>query len=89
MVSQEFEEKAKAVQNLPNKPSNDELLKLYSLYKQATVGDCNTERPTGLLQMKDKSKWDAWNKLKGLSPEDAEQQYIDLVNELSKKYASK
>lgn len=39
---QEFETAAKEVQELKTKPSNDELLKLYALYKQATVGDVNT-----------------------------------------------
>lgn len=85
MVSQLFEERAKAVNTLPTKPNNEELLKLYGLYKQATVGDCNTERP-GIFNLKDRSKWDAWNKLNGLSQEDAEQQYIALVDELFEKY---
>lgn len=85
MVSAQFEEKAKAVNDLPSKPSTDELLKLYSLYKQATVGDVNTERP-GIFNIKDRSKWDAWNKLKGMSQEDAEQEYIKLVDELFAKY---
>lgn len=85
MVSALFEEKAKAVNNLPTKPSTDELLKLYALYKQATVGDVNTERP-GMFNLKDRSKWDAWNKLKGMSQEDAEKEYIELVDSLFEKY---
>lgn len=85
MVSQLFEEKAKAVNDLPTKPNTEELLNLYSLYKQATVGDVNTDRP-GIFNLKDRSKWDAWNKLKGMSQEDAEQKYIALVDELFNKY---
>ncbi|GMM57858.1 long-chain fatty acid transporter [Maudiozyma humilis] len=85
MVSQLFEEKAKAVNTLPTKPNTEELLRLYALYKQATVGDVNTERP-GIFNIRDRSKWDAWNKVKGLAMEEAEQQYIALVDELFEKY---
>ena len=52
--------------------ADDELLQLYSLFKQATVGDVNTDRPGGMLNIKEKAKWDAWEKLKGKSKEDAE-----------------
>ncbi|CAG61365.1 uncharacterized protein GVI51_K03971 [Nakaseomyces glabratus] len=85
MVSQLFEEKAKAVNELPTQPSQDEMLKLYGLYKQATVGDNTKEKP-GIFNMKDRYKWDAWEKLKGMSQEEAEQKYIELVDELIAKY---
>lgn len=52
--------------------SNDELLQIYSLFKQGTVGDVNTARP-GLLDQKGRAKWDAWEKRKGLSKEQAQQ----------------
>ena len=51
--------------------ADDEFLQLYSLFKQATVGDINTNRP-GMLDFKGKAKWDAWEKVKGKSKEDAE-----------------
>ena len=51
--------------------SDDELLMVYSLYKQGTVGDVNTNRP-GMLDFKGKAKWDAWEKLKGKAKEDAQ-----------------
>lgn len=81
MPSTEFLKAAEEVQNLPFTPSNDELLKLYGLYKQATVGDNTTERP-GLLDFKGKMKWQAWEDLKGMSQEEAEKQYIAFVEEL-------
>lgn len=88
MVSELFEKKAQEVNNLPTKPTTDELLKLYSLYKQATIGDCNTERP-GIFNIRDRTKWDSWNALKGtLTQEEAEQQYIEFVDELIAKYSS-
>ena len=69
-----FEHTRKTNRNL----SNDELLTLYSLYKQATVGDCNTERP-GMLDFKGKAKWDAWNGIKGKSQTDAKKEYVQTV----------
>uniref|UniRef100_A0A915CY46 ACB domain-containing protein n=1 Tax=Ditylenchus dipsaci TaxID=166011 RepID=A0A915CY46_9BILA len=48
-----FEEAAEQVKKLKKTPSNDELLELYALYKQATVGDNNTDKP-GMLDMKGK-----------------------------------
>ena len=44
--------------------ADDEMLKLYGLYKQATVGDVNTDRP-GMLDFAGKAKWDAWSGNKG------------------------
>ncbi|KAA8905087.1 hypothetical protein DIURU_001515 [Diutina rugosa] len=77
---------AKAVNNLPTRPNNDELLKLYGLYKQATVGDNNTDKP-GIMDFKGKAKWQAWEDKKGVSQEQAEADYIALVDELTAKYA--
>jgi diazepam-binding inhibitor (GABA receptor modulating acyl-CoA-binding protein) len=78
--------KAEAVKNFATRPADDELLKLYSLFKQATVGDNETPKP-GMFDFKAKYKWEAWDKLKGLSQEEAEEQYIAFVDELSAKYA--
>ena len=69
------------------KPSDQELLDLYGLYKQASVGDVNTERP-GFLDMKGKYKWDAWNALKGMSVKEAENNYISKVNQLVSQYGT-
>jgi diazepam-binding inhibitor (GABA receptor modulator, acyl-CoA-binding protein) len=68
-----------------SKPSNEELLKIYSLYKQATEGDNNEERPGG-FDFVAAAKYNAWLALKGKSKEDASKEYIDLVNNLSTKY---
>lgn len=72
---------------LKSKPSDAELLELYKYYKQAEVGDVNTDRP-GLLDLKGKAKWDAWESVKGLSQEEAREKYIALVNELVAKYGT-
>ncbi|EDO15978.1 hypothetical protein Kpol_499p6 [Vanderwaltozyma polyspora DSM 70294] len=86
MVSQLFEEKAKQVNELPTQPAQAEMLELYGLYKQATVGDnTNPSRP-GIFALKDRAKWDAWEKLKGKPSEEAEKEYIELVDSLIAKY---
>lgn len=76
-----FEQAAQEVQQLPRRPDNDALLKLYGLYKQATSGDVTGTRP-GILDMQGRLKYDAWAKLKGLSAEQAMQDYIALVEQL-------
>jgi len=77
----EFERAAEDVKQLAKRPTNDELLKLYGLYKQATAGDSTGER-LGVLAIEARAKHDAWAKLKGLAPEDARQGYVKLVGKL-------
>lgn len=85
MPSAEFESAATAVQSLPKTPSDTDKLKLYGLYKQATVGDNTTDKP-GMLDFKGKMKWQAWEDKKGLSQEEAEKEYIALVKEFQETY---
>ena len=68
--------------NLSERPDNATLLKIYALYKQGSVGD-NAEKKPGFGDMVARAKWDAWNSLKGTSQEDAMQQYIVLIADLS------
>ncbi len=77
-----FEAAVAASKQLPEKPDNMTLLKIYALYKQATAGDVQGERP-GFSDMVGRAKWDAWNGLKGTASTDAMQQYIDLIDSLS------
>ncbi|CAG11908.1 unnamed protein product, partial [Tetraodon nigroviridis] len=81
----EFEKIAEDVKKVKTRPTDQELLDLYGLYKQAVVGDINTERP-GLLDFKGKAKWDAWESRKGKSQDDAMSDYITLANEIISKY---
>ena len=66
---------------LPEKPDNATLLKIYSLYKQATAGDVEGKRP-GFTDIVGRAKWDAWNELKGKSANEAMQTYIELIESL-------
>jgi acyl-CoA-binding protein len=67
--------------NLPERPDNMTLLKIYALFKQAANGDVSGERP-GFTDMVGRAKYDAWERLKGTAQEDAMQQYVDLIEEL-------
>lgn len=69
------------MQGLSEKPRNDVLLKLYALYKQGTVGDVTGERPGG-FDFVGSAKYDAWAKLRGLSREEAQREYVNLVETL-------
>lgn len=80
-LDQSFQQAATDVQQLSEKPDNDTLLKLYSLYKQATEGEVSGKRP-GMLNMVARAKFDAWANLKGTSSDEAKNQYIELVTEL-------
>jgi len=82
-LKETFEQAVADSKTIPSRPDNETLLRLYSLYKQATEGDINTEQP-GMFDFVAKAKYDAWTKLKGLTAEDAMQQYIAVVEELKK-----
>lgn len=77
-----FEAAVANSKKLAERPDNATLLKIYGLYKQATAGDV-TEKKPGFGDMVGRAKWDAWNGFKGVSSDDAMQQYIDLIESLS------
>ncbi|MEI7646032.1 MAG: acyl-CoA-binding protein [Chloroflexales bacterium] len=80
-LSAQFEQAAQDVQQLPKRPGNDVMLKLYALYKQASVGNVSGARPS-VLDMTGRLKYDAWAKLKGTDPNQAMADYIALVDQL-------
>ena len=67
--------------NLTERPDNMTLLRIYALFKQGSAGDVEGKRP-GFTDMVGRAKYDAWAALKGTSADDAQQQYIDLIEEL-------
>jgi acyl-CoA-binding protein len=73
------------VEKLRQTPASDELLELYSLYKQASAGDVTGSRP-GMLDFKGRAKYDAWATRRGMSKDAAKQAYVDTVARLEKKY---
>jgi diazepam-binding inhibitor (GABA receptor modulating acyl-CoA-binding protein) len=81
-MRRKFDAAARDVKSLPNEPGTAELLELYALYKQATVGDVSGPRP-GVFDVRARAKHDAWAKAKGLSTEEAMTRYVALVKRLS------
>ena len=84
-MTEAFESAVARSKEFTKRPSNEELLQLYALYKQATEGDVSGERPGG-FDFKAIAKFDAWEELKGKSTEQAEQEYILLVDSLQQQY---
>ncbi|MDO9072122.1 MAG: acyl-CoA-binding protein [Rubrivivax sp.] len=76
-----FEAAVAASKQLPEKPDNMTLLRIYSLYKQATEGDVDGKRP-GFTDLVGRAKYDAWAAVKGKSTDDAMQEYVDLIESL-------
>ncbi|XP_027703748.1 acyl-CoA-binding domain-containing protein 7 [Vombatus ursinus] len=84
-LQNDFHNAAEDVRKLKTRPNDEELKELYGLYKQSIVGDVDIECP-GMLDLKGKAKWEAWNLQKGLSKEDAMSAYISKAKELMEKY---
>ena len=85
-VDELFTKATQDVKALPVKPDDDTLLSLYAYFKQATVGDVNTEKPS-FFNFKETAKWSAWEKLKGMQRIQAQGNYIKLVKDLQTKSA--
>ncbi|MBV8999244.1 MAG: acyl-CoA-binding protein [Solirubrobacterales bacterium] len=80
-LDEQFQQAVADSKNLPERPDNPTLLKIYALYKQASEGDVARKRP-GFTNMVGRAKWDAWNELKGKPADDAKQEYVDLIEDL-------
>jgi acyl-CoA-binding protein len=80
-LPQRFEDAQQRVKTLKQTPSNDTLLELYALYKQATTGDVSGSRP-GMFDLKGRAKFDAWAGKKGTSKDKAMEAYVALVDKL-------
>jgi diazepam-binding inhibitor (GABA receptor modulating acyl-CoA-binding protein) len=80
-LQEQFQQAQADSKNLPERPDNMTLLKIYALFKQGSSGDVQGDRP-GMTDFVARAKYDAWDALKGTSQEDAMQQYIDLIEEL-------
>ena len=77
-----FEQAAKDIQSLSERPDNDTLLRLYALYKQGSEGDVQGAKP-GFFDFVGTAKYEAWAKLKGTTQDEAMQKYVDLVKKLA------
>jgi diazepam-binding inhibitor (GABA receptor modulator, acyl-CoA-binding protein) len=77
-LQEQFDQAVTDSKNLPERPDNMTLLKMYALFKQASSGDAQGVRP-GMTDFVGRAKWDAWNALKGTAKDAAMQQYVDLI----------
>lgn len=66
---------------ITTKLNNENLLKLRSLFNQATKGDFDFDASNEIINVT-KAELDAWASLKGKSIKDAQSEYIVLVHEL-------
>jgi len=73
---------------LTSKPSNDDLLQLYGLYKVATGADITKAEQPGTFDLKGKAKKKAWQKIvdEGITSDEAKERYIKLVASMKEKY---
>lgn len=78
-IKESFNKAVKIVNQMKQQPANEEKLNLYKYYKQATIGDINIPQP-GFLDFTGKTKWNAWNSVKGTTSENAMKMYIKIVN---------
>ena len=78
----QFESAVTRSRELSSRPSNEDLLLLYALFKQTTEGDVTGDRPGG-FDFKAIAKYDAWAEVKGKSKEDAMKEYVALVDRLA------
>ncbi len=84
-LADDFADAQVRVKKLTKMPASDELLELYALFKQATVGDVEGKRP-GMLDIKGRAKYDAWASKKSVGKDAAMQSYVALVGRLVTKY---
>lgn len=81
-LKQQFNAASEAVKAVAERPDNDTMLRLYSLFKQATEGDVKGEKP-GFFDFVGTAKYEAWSKLKGTSSDDAMKKYIATVKRVT------
>ena len=80
-IKSKFEDAQGRVKGLSSKPSSEALLRLYSLYKQASIGDCASDKP-GVMDFVARAKWESWSGIKGMSSEEAMETYVVYVKSL-------
>jgi acyl-CoA-binding protein len=80
-LQQQFEQAARDIKTLAERPDNDTMLRLYALYKQGSEGDVKGDKP-GFFDFVGAAKYEAWEKLRGTSSDQAKKKYVDLVKKL-------
>lgn len=81
-LTAQFEKASQDVRNVSEEPDNNTKLRLYALYKQATEGDVAGQKP-GFFDFVGTAKYEAWEKMRGTSKDEAMKQYVALVGKLT------
>jgi acyl-CoA-binding protein len=84
-LKKQFDAAAADIKSLKKRPDDEDMLRLYAQYKQATAGDVSGDRP-GAFDFANRAKYDAWAKLKGTDSKKAMEGYVKLVERLKKTY---
>lgn len=82
-IEQQFAQAQTDVTELPERPGNLTLLRLYALFKQGSLGDIQGEKP-GFTDIAGKFKFEAWEALKGTPADEAKARYVELVESLKR-----
>ena len=81
-LDERFQQAQANVKTLTTRPSNEQLLTLYALFKQASVGEASAAKKPGRFDLVGKAKYDAWSRLAGTPADQAKERYIATVDEL-------
>lgn len=87
-LENDFKRAQERVWKLKQDPSNDEKLKIYGLFKQATVGNNTKPEPGMFSGLKTRAKWESWKGYEGMLPIVAKREYVKFVNSLFEKQSS-
>jgi acyl-CoA-binding protein len=82
-IDQQFAQAQTDVTELPERPGNLTLLRLYALFKQGSTGDVSGDKP-GMTDIVGKYKYEAWAALQGTPTDDAKARYVELVESLKR-----
>jgi acyl-CoA-binding protein len=82
-LKQQFEDTLNYVKTAEGdfQPSNELKLRMYALFKQASDGDVSGKKP-GMMDFVGRAKYQAWEELKGMSADEAMQEYITTIENL-------
>ncbi len=87
-LEKEFEKYVEIGNSMPPQAADDMLI-AYAYYKQATVGDNHTPRPTESSNVVQTFKYDAWKRLMGMPMQEAKEKYIQTIITLEKRNKQK
>uniref|UniRef100_A0A8R1HMH0 ACB domain-containing protein n=1 Tax=Caenorhabditis japonica TaxID=281687 RepID=A0A8R1HMH0_CAEJA len=87
-LDEQFEAAVWIIQALPKdgpiKTTINDQLMMYALFKQGTIGKCNTEQPY-FYKIEERLKWNSWNELGDMEKDEAKARYVEKMLQLCDK----